>query len=423
MQSDLLDAPAATAPVSLARSPRFFARLLDDHLLVLDQQRQELHVLNPTAALLWLWLDDQPCSPAALQQLLQGQGASRAAQDGVAPTVQQWLDLGWLESPQPGIYRLVQQAGPAPDAWRGRAERLPDSHELPAAGAVEDVLVQLGGRRCRVRLSEAGGTRFPHALPRLRAVLTGLQVQGEPEGPLLQIVHAPDGLWLSQPGLRARSDDESFALASVVQGLFQQAYADAGLFATLHAAAVWRPGGALLLPGVSGAGKSTLTAWLTAHGWGYLGDDVIALGRRSGEVQVLALPTAVGIKPGSWALLQPLYPELEHLPGVPYADRQARFLPLPRGDEHSERNPCVRALVMPSYMPGSATCIQPLSPVQALCRLIGSGVTTADDLSVARVNQLLDLLLTLPCYTLSYSQLSEAQQALAEVLHRHAPIA
>ncbi len=45
-----------------------------------------------------------------------------------------------------------------------------------------------------------------------------------------------------------------------------------------HAAALARGGSGFLLPGESGAGKSSLAAWLTAHGFDYLGDELAVVG-------------------------------------------------------------------------------------------------------------------------------------------------
>ncbi len=45
----------------------------------------------------------------------------------------------------------------------------------------------------------------------------------------------------------------------------------------MHAGAIERGGGALLLAGKSGQGKSTLTTYLCEHGWRFLSDDVAPL--------------------------------------------------------------------------------------------------------------------------------------------------
>ena len=49
----------------------------------------------------------------------------------------------------------------------------------------------------------------------------------------------------------------------------------------VHAGAVALGGKAALLIGRGGAGKSTLATWALQHGWGYIGDDLVAISRFS----------------------------------------------------------------------------------------------------------------------------------------------
>ncbi|MFV0309366.1 MAG: hypothetical protein ACK5OX_16675 [Desertimonas sp.] len=65
----------------------------------------------------------------------------------------------------------------------------------------------------------------------------------------------------------------------------------------VHAAAVSRDGRAIVLAGESHAGKSTLAAWLTAHGWNFLTDEVALLERRADRsVWVHPFPRPIGVR-------------------------------------------------------------------------------------------------------------------------------
>ncbi len=65
----------------------------------------------------------------------------------------------------------------------------------------------------------------------------------------------------------------------------------------VHAAAVSLRGRAIVLAGVSHAGKSTLSAWLTAHGWGFLTDEVALLDvRRDATVWVQPFWRPIGVR-------------------------------------------------------------------------------------------------------------------------------
>lgn len=105
-----------------------------------------------------------------------------------------------------------------------------------------------------------------------------------------------------QPRVRLRFEDEVLVddgplgacLAHLVWHLNEQVRRHgAGHRHLLHAAAASRDGRAVLLPGASGAGKSTLVAGLVRSGLDYLGDEMIVLGRSSGEVHGYAKPIAL----------------------------------------------------------------------------------------------------------------------------------
>jgi adenylate kinase family enzyme len=52
-----------------------------------------------------------------------------------------------------------------------------------------------------------------------------------------------------------------------------------------------RGGHRVLLPGLSGSGKSTLAAYLAEHGFGYLGDNCIAMATASWSLRPLSTRT------------------------------------------------------------------------------------------------------------------------------------
>lgn len=400
----------------LAASDIFHARLLRDHLVVVDRARGEMRVLNPTAAILWLLLDeavhDATSLALACTELLEDVPADLAVT--IQATLEEWSGLGWLEETDGG-YRITHNLTTELDGLRGRGVLHPADTALPDHTLTAELYLRLGGKSFRVALGDTGAAGFPDTLARLRAVLSGMVVEADAEEALqLRWIHDGDAFWLASVDAVLWTADESFALSSVVTALFQNAYAAGDLFATMHAAAVCRKGAVVLLPGVSGSGKSTLTAYLAARGWGYLGDDVIALGRaaRGEPFEVHPFPTAIGIKPGSWPILRPYYPNIDALPIVPYADRHARFLPLPDCITGDGPRQCLHAIVLPRYTPGTAISIEPIGPVEALCDLIQAGVTTGEAIHPLRVEILLDMLEEVPVYRLRHGDLGEAARVL-----------
>ncbi len=74
----------------------------------------------------------------------------------------------------------------------------------------------------------------------------------------------------------------------------------------IHAFAVERDGGALLLVGESGSGKTTTGLTLTTRGWRYLANDVVLLCEEEGSILALPTPGGVGLDARSLELLPDL---------------------------------------------------------------------------------------------------------------------
>jgi hypothetical protein len=69
----------------------------------------------------------------------------------------------------------------------------------------------------------------------------------------------------------------------------------------LHASGVERNGTGVLVVGPSGQGKTTLTLSLLAAGWGFLGDDVVALHQVNAVVEALAVRRSMSCTPTTLA--------------------------------------------------------------------------------------------------------------------------
>lgn len=110
---------------------------------------------------------------------------------------------------------------------------------------------------------------------------------------------------LAGSGVRAHVRDTEAVVAGadpltvnrVVQLALMHLLAPHGRF-LLHAAGVTPGAGAWLVLGESGSGKSTVAAVAAAHGWGLLGDDLVAVRRGSAAtVEVLGIPRPVAVPP------------------------------------------------------------------------------------------------------------------------------
>lgn len=128
-----------------------------------------------------------------------------------------------------------------------------------------------------------------------------------------------------------------------------------------HAAALSQPGYGLILPGAIAAGKSTLTAWLAAHGWMYLTDEMVYV--PSGGDGFAAFTRPLNLKT----------PSLKPLAGWFDFERPGEHvLPTPQGVLLSPallnvappagQSPVL--FIFPHYVPGGELELRPLSPAQ-----------------------------------------------------------
>jgi hypothetical protein len=134
-----------------------------------------------------------------------------------------------------------------------------------------------------------------------------------------------------------------------------------------HAAGLAHDGDGLVICGESGSGKSTLAAWLTAGGFDFITDEIVAVSLDLSTMSGLARP--LHLRPGSAFLWQQCVSD-----SSPYAARLDDGSVLL--DPESLRLSCVSAsarpwiILFPQYEAGAPFVAQPLSPAEGLFRLL-----------------------------------------------------
>lgn len=135
-----------------------------------------------------------------------------------------------------------------------------------------------------------------------------------------------------------------------------------------HAAGLARGENGLILCGGPGSGKSTLAAWLTASGFDFLSDELVAVTLNGGEMSGLARP--IGLKAGSAFVWQHWLDETAR-PNLTHLSNGAVLL-----DPELLRPHCVRVsahpqiLLFPRYAAGEPFTVQRLSTAEALFHLM-----------------------------------------------------
>ncbi len=180
----------------------------------------------------------------------------------------------------------------------------------------------------------------------------------------------------------------------------------------VHAAALARGDGAVLMFGLSGAGKSTLTAAMAAGGWDILSDDMAIL---SGSDDPHVWQTAPGV-----SLWEP------SRRGLGLSDDECRLIDGYDGKywyapPHHERDAPVpvKAAIFLSHGPDGAVDRHRVDGASAMVMAASQMVrfNPADNDETARTMDVLGrLVASIPCYTLAYPRTFEAlPRAIAAV--------
>jgi len=179
----------------------------------------------------------------------------------------------------------------------------------------------------------------------------------------------------------------------------------------LHAGSVEKNGNVIIMPAVAESGKTTLTAALISHGCSLFSDEVTALDY---EGSVHPLPFCMNIKEGSWKVLDPMYPHLvERDTHNRFDGQNIRFL-APQS-MHIGRQKASH-IIFPKYIPDAKTILTQISAKEALFKIKEAGYQVQESMDENKFELILNHLVSLPKYTLVYSNLDEAIATIDRLL-------
>lgn len=365
----------------------------------------DIRLLNPTAALIWNYVEDGVDARGIAGELADafGIGLGQASAD-VEGMLRAWEEAALLRAnPRPLPPRIEPHVPPA---------AIPGNAVLVHAGSY-----CLGAKRFRIRFLAAPdidgiGRAF---IGRIVAMFSGFASPGEAciadpvpaiefcVGRSSSSVAYENGCW--------RGDSVMDGFVELCSVLLHATYGPFDWLCRLHAATLARDDAAIVMPAPAGNGKSTLAAYLAASGWTYCADDTTALDPRC---RVLPLPTAVGLKAGSLSVLDRLYPGLGSLQVHEYGDKAARYLAL--DPLRSAGAPLdLSAMVFPKYEPGAEPSLGRLSAAEAVARLMEAGIGLGGTLTPAKLEWFAGLMERTPCWALGYDSLAGAEAKLRSV--------
>ena len=180
----------------------------------------------------------------------------------------------------------------------------------------------------------------------------------------------------------------------------------------MHAGVVAIAGKAMIMPAASGSGKSTLSAALCQEGFQLLSDELCLLALDARTVTPMTRP--VSLKNQSIDLIKARYPSTvfsrtahdTRKGTVAHMRPPEKSVQLATLGEHNHA-PTPALMVIPQYIAGSRLQWHSIAPEEALSFCI-SQIFNFSVLGEAGFDALLQLLRTIPVYSLSYANLDDA---------------
>ena len=349
---------------------------LGDRVVLYDLVAEVVHVLNASAAVVWLSCDGATDLDGAVELIVGATGADRVEVAGdVAAGVEQLRAVGLVgrvdaPPPPPPVERAAVRAG--------------------AHGPVHAVLDE--------------GVRFVGDDRALLAEMTAVLAGADDQRPAtidIVVRALEDGTVRLDGWGPARTYGSRQALLEALPSALNQIAATSSSCIALHAGAVRSPSGeVVLLPALSGSGKTTLTAALVRDGWDYATDE--AVGIRARSLRAVAYPKPLVLDLASQQHLElPPTGTLNVLPAMVRADAVVLH-----GDIGT-----VGRVVLPRFEQGATVSLTELEPGDAVIGVLEHA------LNLARVGQpgldtLCQLAMTVPVHRLVHGGAVDAVPVL-----------
>ena len=379
---------------------------LDDSGVLFCEARQELHLLNAAATLIFSLLEEHGDEGAIASALAPILGIDTAAsRERVRSAIAQWREQGFVGA--------SAATSATPDALVTTDPRPPlRGARLPAPASFAARRYRLLSSRFLLRFSAEAQTRI------VERILKHLQ-DDDDAAAITSTIDIVD----SDGRIAVYRDEEPVAtcealdqLAPIVKStVWHTVLRDEAYFLDIHAGVVSDGKRCLLLPAAPGSGKSTLTAALVHAGFEFFSDEVALL--EDGTLDVLPVPLALCVKDTGIDALASRFPRLRALPVHRRGDGK-RVVYLPPAREHrprDERARPVHALVFPHYAPASETALTPLPRPAALQALLSQCLRVAARLDCERVERIVSWIAKLPCYALRVGASEAAVAAIAAI--------
>jgi len=387
-----------TPAICLANDVKTY--LLDEEGLIFSKSQQRLFHLNAVAAFIWCCLEERLDSEHIVQLLIETFGISKdQASTDLNHILSEWTSAGLLISAQnknPEVLPTVESSN----------KPLEYKYSKPIQSHfVSQHYYQLIDTTFQIRFTNESIEEIVHPL------LAHLETPHATKHDIkLDIIK-------NNQDYALLANDKPIDYCSNIQTLTPMMHANVLMLAydqvdcllAIHAGAVSKGEQCILLPAISGSGKSTLTAALLTEDYGYCTDDLALLSHDN--FQIRSVPVSLGVKEGAWPILTSRYPIINQLPTfIRLDDKVVRYLPPPKKalSTNNQQSYSVKYIIFPKYQADAQVTLTALSTADSLCRLTEAGYDVGGHLVVSHVDDLVQWIGDIDCYSLEYDSLADA---------------
>lgn len=182
----------------------------------------------------------------------------------------------------------------------------------------------------------------------------------------------------------------------------------------LHAAAVTRNGRAILMPGPTRHGKTTVSAWLAAHGCGYLSDELVYV--PAGSTRIHAFDRPIQVRRDSAPLVVTSEGPFRE-DGAIMGSHFHLVRPERRVAEYLGGSVELAAMQFPAFDPNGSNHLVPLTKAQAGLRLMEC-LLNARNLPGHGFQQAADLARRIPAWRIDYAEVDRIGDSILDVVDR-----
>jgi hypothetical protein len=376
---------------------------VEDELIIFDDRSKQLARMNQTAAKIWQLHEENLSVDEIAQHLSEFYSVEKEVIiSDVINALNEWQAMGFI-----------------------------GEDNIPVAEEVDDVLgymeeIDLGLEHKvvfqhvkSIKLLDSGFDVFASSAEITNILLPVISHYPETDNftNVIKVIEKDDCFLIIDGSKLVCSCDTIEEVAPVVNGhILVTSFLHVNSLSVFHAAAIYNNDGVVLLSAGSGSGKSTLTAALMCSGKQLFSDDLAVL---THDQKIRPTPGCIGLKKGSWDVIERYYPAIFELATHYRQDEKiVKYLPpssLPTSSQLENGEP-VKAVVFPSYSPEHNSELIPISTADALVKITDAGYHTNQSLNHGSVANLIDWMKEIPAYELPVNDLKKAVNLVETLL-------